>query len=52
VVQAPGVQPPPVPVRSLHLGGDGVIGSLSHLVRAAAQLAIIEGDEAITRKLL
>ena len=29
-----------------------MIGSLSHLVRAAAQLAILEGEEAITRKLL
>ena len=29
-----------------------MIGSLSHLVRAAAQLAILEGDEAITRKLM
>jgi hypothetical protein len=29
----------------------GMIGSLSHLVRAAAQLAILEGEEAITRKL-
>jgi hypothetical protein len=29
-----------------------MIGSLSHLVRAAAQLAILEGGEAITRKLL
>jgi hypothetical protein len=28
-----------------------MIGSLSHLVRAA-QLAILEGDEAITRKLM
>jgi hypothetical protein len=28
-----------------------MIGSLSHLVRAAAQLAILEGEEAITRKL-
>jgi hypothetical protein len=29
-----------------------MIGSLSHLIRGAAQLAILEGDEAITRKLL
>ena len=29
-----------------------MIGSLSHLVRAAAQLAILEGEEVITRKLL
>lgn len=29
-----------------------MIGSLSHLIRAAAQLAIIDGAEAITRPLL
>jgi hypothetical protein len=29
-----------------------MIGSLSHLVHAAAQLAILEGAEAITRKLM
>jgi hypothetical protein len=29
-----------------------MIGSLSHLVRAAAQLAILDGEEAITRKLM
>ena len=29
-----------------------MIGSLSHLVRAAAQLAILEGGEAVTRRLL
>ena len=38
--------------RYLHLRTGGMIGSLSHLVRAAAQLAILEGEEAITRKLL
>lgn len=38
--------------RYLHGRTSGMIGSLSHLVRAAAQLAILEGDEAITRKLL
>lgn len=38
--------------RYLHRRTGGMIGSLSHLVRAAAQLAIIEGEEAITRKLL
>jgi hypothetical protein len=39
-------------VRYLHRRTGGMIGSLSHLVRAAAQLAILEGDEAITRKLM
>jgi hypothetical protein len=38
--------------RYLHRRTAGMIGSLSHLVRAAAQLAILEGDEAITRKLM
>ena len=38
--------------RYLHRRTGGMIGSLSHLVRAAAQLAILEGEEAITRKLL
>jgi len=38
--------------RYLHRRTGGMIGSLSHLVRAAAQLAILEGDEAITRKLM
>lgn len=38
--------------RYLHHRTGGMIGSLSHLVRAAAQLAILEGGEAITRKLL
>jgi hypothetical protein len=38
--------------RYLHRRTGGMIGSLSHLVRAAAQMAILEGDEAITRKLL
>jgi hypothetical protein len=36
----------------LHGPTDGMIGSLSHLVRASAQLAILEGQEAITRKLM
>ena len=36
----------------LHRRTGGMTGSLSHLVRAAAQLAILEGDEAITRKLM
>jgi hypothetical protein len=30
----------------------GMIGSLSHLIRASAQVAILEGQEAITRKLM
>jgi hypothetical protein len=38
--------------RYLHRRTGGMIGSLSHLVRAAAQMAILEGEEAITRKLL
>jgi hypothetical protein len=38
--------------RYLHRRTGGMIGSLSHLVRAAAQMAILEGDEAITRKVL
>ncbi|MDT5116650.1 MAG: hypothetical protein QOE30_2389 [Mycobacterium sp.] len=38
--------------RYLHRRTGGMIGSLSHLVRAAAQLAILEGDEAITRQLM
>ena len=38
--------------RYLHRRTGGMIGSLSHLVRAAAQLAILEGDEVITRKLM
>lgn len=38
--------------RYLHYRTGGMIGSLSHLVRAAAQLAILEGGEAITRKLM
>jgi hypothetical protein len=38
--------------RYLHRRTGGMIGSRSHLVRAAAQLAILEGDEAITRKLM
>lgn len=36
----------------LHRRTGGMIGSLSHLVRAAAQMAIVEGQEAITRKML
>lgn len=36
----------------LHRRTGGMIGSLSHLIRAAAQLAILEGEEAITRKLM
>jgi Bacterial TniB protein len=38
--------------RYLHRRTGGMIGSLSHLVRAAAQMAILDGEEAITRKLL
>jgi AAA domain len=38
--------------RYLHRRTGGMIGSLSHLVRAAAQLAILEGGEVITRKLM
>ena len=34
--------------RYLHRRTGGMIGSLSHLVRAAAQMAILEGEEAIT----
>jgi hypothetical protein len=36
----------------LHQRTRGMIGSLSHLVRASAQVAILEGHEAITRKLM
>ncbi|MEV6034015.1 ATP-binding protein [Nonomuraea sp. NPDC052116] len=36
----------------LHQRTGGMIGSLSHLVRASAQTAILEGQEAITRKLM
>jgi hypothetical protein len=36
----------------LHRRTGGMIGSLSHLIRAAAQLSILEGEEAITRKLM
>jgi hypothetical protein len=36
----------------LHQRTGGMIGSLSHLVRAAALVAILEGTEQITRKLL
>ena len=38
--------------RYLHRRTGGMIGSLSHLVRASAQIAILEGQEAITRKLM
>jgi hypothetical protein len=38
--------------RYLHRRTGGMIGSLSHLVRASAQMAILEGREAITRKLM
>ena len=38
--------------RYLHRRTGGMIGSLSHLVRASAQMAILEGHEAITRKLM
>jgi len=36
----------------LHQRTGGMIGSLSHLVRAASLLAILDGTEQITRKLL
>lgn len=36
----------------LHRRTGGMIGSLSHLIRGAAQLAILEEQEAITRKLM
>ncbi|MFI6519908.1 TniB family NTP-binding protein [Spirillospora sp. NPDC050679] len=36
----------------LHQRTGGMIGSLSHLIRASAQMAILEGDEALTRKLM
>ena len=36
----------------LHRRTGGMIGSLSHLVRGAAQLAIVEGEESITRGLM
>ena len=36
----------------LHQRTDGMIGSLSHLIRAAAISAILDGSEAITRPLL
>jgi hypothetical protein len=38
--------------RYLHRRTSGMIGSLSHLIRGSAQLAILEGQEAITRKLM
>jgi hypothetical protein len=36
----------------LHQRTGGMIGSLSHLIRASAQVAILEGQEAVTRKLM
>lgn len=38
--------------RYLHQRTGGMIGSLSHLIRAAALTAILDGSEAITRQLL
>ena len=38
--------------RYLHLRTGGMIGSLSHLIRAGAITAILDGSEAITRNLL
>jgi len=38
--------------RYLHRRTGGMIGSLSHLIRAAALTAILEGTESITRRLL
>ncbi|WP_222849188.1 hypothetical protein [Trebonia kvetii] len=38
--------------RYLHQRTGGMIGSLSHLIRASAQIAILEGTESITRKLM
>ena len=38
--------------RYLHRGTGGMIGSLSHLIRAGAITAITDGSEAITRELL
>ena len=38
--------------RYLHQRTGGMIGSLSHLIRAAAISAIVDGSEAITRELL
>jgi hypothetical protein len=38
--------------RYLHQRTGGMIGSLSHLIRAAAISAILDGSEAITRTLL
>jgi hypothetical protein len=38
--------------RYLHQRTGGMIGSLSHLIRGSAQVAILEGQEAITRKLM
>ena len=36
----------------LHQRTGGLIGSLSHLIRAGALVAILDGTEQITRKLL
>ena len=38
--------------RYLHQRTGGMIGSLSHLIRAGAMMAILEGNEAITQELL
>ena len=38
--------------RYLHQRTGGMIGSLSHLIRAGAITAILDGSEAITRDLL
>jgi hypothetical protein len=38
--------------RYLHQRTGGMIGSLSHLIRAGAMIAILEGSEAITQELL
>jgi hypothetical protein len=38
--------------RYLHGRTHGMIGSLSHLIRASALVAILDGQEAITRKLM
>jgi len=40
------------PAKYLHQRTGGMIGSLSHLIRAAAISAILDGTEAITRTLL
>jgi Bacterial TniB protein len=38
--------------RYLHQRTGGMIGSLSHLIRAGAMMAILEGSEAVTQELL